>query len=241
MRAGKNVLLLALIAMLALSSSVAFAEGTITGTINYEGRVPNLRPLKMDADPKCAAKHSGPVKPELLVLGSGNTLANVLVSVTKGLPAGKTWPVPSQPVVMDQNGCIYTPHVQGVMVGQDFKIKNSDGLLHNVHSLSKTNAPFNRAMPANVTEADFKFTKEEYFKIKCDVHPWMGAFVKVMDHPFFSVSGLDGKFTIEGLPPGTYEIEARHEFERFPPQTATVTISGSESKTQDFTFKGPSN
>jgi plastocyanin len=231
---------LALIALLLVAVGPAFAAGKITGTIKYEGRVPNLRPLAMDADPVCAAKHSAPVQPELLVLGAGNTLANVLVRVIEGVPPGNH-PVPTQPVVMDQRGCQYTPHVMGVVVGQPFKVKNSDGLLHNVHSLSEKNTPFNKAMPATVTEADYSFTKPETFRVKCDVHPWMGAFVAVMDHPVFSVSGMDGKYTIENLPAGTYTIEAWHEFDRFPAQTATVTVAGSETKTADFTFQGPSN
>jgi len=235
-RAGSALLALAL-----LSAAPALAAGKIAGTIKYEGRIPNLRPLAMDADPACAAKHNSPVKPELLVVGSGNGLANVLVRVTSGLPEGQSFPKPAQPVVMDQNGCVYTPHVMGVMVGQQFKVKNSDGLLHNVHSLSEENPPFNKAMPANVTEADYTFSKEETFRIKCDVHPWMGSFVAVMEHPFFDVSGMDGSYTIEGLPEGTYTIEAWHEFERFPAQTQTVTIAGDETKTVDFTFKGPSS
>jgi plastocyanin len=229
-------------AFLALSLMVTapvLAAGKITGTAKYEGRTPPSRRLAMDADPACAAKHSTPAVAETIVLGDGNALANVLVRVIDGLPAGKTYPAPSQPVVMDQNGCVYTPHVMGVMVNQQFKVKNSDGLLHNVHSLSEVNPPFNKAMPASVTEADYSFAKEENFRIKCDVHPWMGSHVSVMNHPFFAVSGADGKYTIEGLPPGTYTIEAWHEFERFPAQTQKVTIAGDETKTADFTFQGP--
>ncbi len=211
---------------------------TITGTVTYEGDVPKLKPLAMDADPACAKKHPTPPPSEALVLGEGNTMGNIFVRVVKGLPAGKTYPPPKDPAVMDQDGCRYKPHVFGIMIGQSFKILNSDGILHNVHALPKINKPFNMAMPANRTEASATFDKEEgFFQIKCDVHPWMNAWAAVTTHPFFSVTGKDGKYTISGLDPGTYEIEAWHE--KLKTQKATVTVAGSETKTQSFTFKAP--
>jgi len=126
---------------------VAVAASTISGTITFDGKAPALRPLSMDADPVCAKKHSAPVPNEMLVLGNGSTMGNVMVWVSKGLPSGKTWPAPKTPVVLDQNGCQYKPHVMGIMVGQTYKILNSDGVLHNVHALPKINPAFNRAMP----------------------------------------------------------------------------------------------
>ena len=189
----------------------------------------------MDADPKCAAKHSGPVFPEILVLGDGNSMANVFVQV-KNPPAGDHTP-PSTPVVIDQKGCVYVPHVSGVMVGQKLMFRNSDGLLHNVHGLPNVNQQFNRAQPAAVKEAEFTLNKPEpLFKVKCDVHPWMNAYVAVMTHPYFAVTGKDGKFSIPNLPDGTYEIEARPSYDKFKPQTASITVSGG-AVTQNFTFK----
>lgn len=221
-------------ALLATASQAA----TVTGTVKYDGKVPNLKPLAMDADPACAKKHSGAVPNEALVLGPGQTMGNILVRVSKGLPAGKTWPAPKDPVVMDQDGCQYKPHVMGIMVGQTFKILNSDGVLHNVHSLSKTNKSFNMAMPANRKEATHVFDKEEgVFQIKCDVHPWMSSYVAVMNHPYFAVTKPDGKFSISGLDAGTYEIEAWHE--KLGTQKATVTVGASDTKSADFTFSTP--
>ncbi len=213
--------------------------GSITGTVNYDGPVPASmkRPIRMDADPACAKMHDEPSMPEALVLGEGQTLGNVFVHIKSGVAAGGH-ATPSEPVVLDQRGCKYVPHVVGVMVDQPFKILNSDGLLHNVHSLPKVNTGFNRAMPANVKEADYKFTKEEFmFKIKCDVHPWMGAYIAVMTHPYFAVTDADGTFTIDGLAPGTYEVEVWHE--KLKTKSATVTISGDEAQTADFTFTPP--
>ena len=142
-----------LIAVLGWPGS-AFAASSITGTITFTGKAPTLKPLSMDADPACAKKHSAPVANEMLVLGSGNTMGNIMVYVSKGLPSGKTWPAPTTPVTLDQKGCQYVPHVQGIMVGQPYKILNSDGVLHNVHALPKINKQFNVAMPANAQGSD---------------------------------------------------------------------------------------
>ena len=162
---------------------VAVAASTISGTIAFTGKPPALKPLAMDADPACAKKHTKPVPAEMLVLGSGNTMANVIVWVSKGLPAGKTFPVPKTPVTLDQNGCVYVPHAMGIMVGQAYRILNSDGILHNVHTLPKVNPSFNRAMPATSKEASTTFAKPEpIFQIKCDVHPWMSAYIGVFTH-----------------------------------------------------------
>ena len=232
---GKSLWLATGLFAISVGPSVAFAASTITGTITFDGKPPVLKPLEMAADPACAKKHSGPVPNEMLTLGNGNSMGSVMVWVSKGLPAGKKFPVPSAPVTLDQNGCQYKPHVMGIMVGQTYKILNSDGILHNIHTLPKINPAFNQAMPANRKEATTTFNKEEaIFHIKCDVHPWMSAYIGVFTHPFFSVTGTDGKFTISGLDPGTYEITAWHE--RLGTQTATVTVGGSDTKTQNFKF-----
>ena len=224
----------ALIALLGWPG-VAVAASTITGTVTFAGKAPALRPIAMDAEPVCAKKHGGPAPNESLVLGNGNSMGNIMVWVSKGLPAGKTWPAPKAPVTLDQNGCMYKPHVMGIMVGQPYRILNSDGILHNIHTLPKINPAFNRGQPATVKEMSTAFPKPEgLFQIKCDVHPWMSAYVAVFTHPFFSVTGTDGKFTISGLDPGTYEITAWHE--RLGTQTASVTVGASDTKTQNFKF-----
>jgi len=233
---GSFVARAALGAAICVVAEAAFA-GTITGTAVYDGKVPNLKPLSVSAEPICAKKHAT-VPNEALVLGAGNGMANVVVKVVSGLPAGKAWPAPTTPVTMDQVGCQYVPHVMGIMVGQPFKVLNSDGILHNVHALPKVNRPFNMAMPPTRKEATESFGKEEgMFVIKCDVHPWMQSFMGVFSHPFFAVTGPDGKFTIANLPAGTYEVEAWHE--KLGTQKATVTVGASDSKTASFKFAPP--
>jgi len=230
--------LTSIVLLLALSAAPALAAAAITGTVTYAGKVPNLKPISMDADPVCAAKHKEPVPSDVLVLGAGGTMANVMVRVKSAVPG--TFAPPATPVVIDQLGCHYLPHVVGVMVGQTLQLRNSDGLLHNVHALPKVNAPFNMAMPANRTTADTKFGKEEgMFLVKCDVHGWMTAYVGVFANPYFSVTGADGKFSIAGLAPGTYEIEAWHE--KLGTKTATVTVAAGKPATADFAFAPPSN
>lgn len=224
--------------LVAAMSGSAFAASTITGTVTFAGKVPTMPTLAMNADPACAKKHAKPVTSEMLVLGGGNTMGNILVWVSKGLPSGKSWPAPKTPVTLDQDGCVYKPHVQGIMVGQPYRILNSDGVLHNVHALPKVNRSFNQPMPPTMKEKTVTFDKPEpVFQIKCDVHPWMLAYIGVFTHPFFSVTAADGKFTISGLDPGTYEITAWHE--KLGPQTATVTVGANESKAQNFKFTTP--
>lgn len=211
------------------------ALGSITGTITYDGTVPNLELIQMGADPNCVAKHSKPVHSQMLVLGDGNTLANVFVQI-KNAPRGD-YPTPREAVVIDQNGCIYVPRVVGVMAGQPLTFKNSDGILHNVHGLPKVNREFNIGMPPTLKQKEVSFNKPEpIFKVKCDVHPWMNSYVAVMTHPYFAVTGDDGTFTLDNLPDGSYEIEAWHE--RLGTQTKRITLKNGNA-TVRFSFKRP--
>ena len=225
-----------LLGLVLLSGIPAFGA-SITGTIVYEGKVPKMKAIKMDADPSCAMKHTEPARMEILVLGAGQTMANVFVHLTKGVP-NKEYPVPKEPVVMDQKGCTYTPHVFGIRAGQTLKVLNSDGTLHNVHAMPKKNRVFNLAMPKSKTTATNVFKKAEFmFPIKCDVHPWMGAYCAVMSHPYFDTTAKNGKFTIKGLAAGTYEIEAWHE--RLGTRKQSITVTADETKTVDFSFSVP--
>ena len=232
---GNRLRLAAGLVALLVSSSVAGAA-TVSGTVTFAGKPPALKPLDMAAEAVCHKKHGGkPAPNEALVLGNGQSMGNIIVWVSKGLPAGKTYPAPKTPVTIDQDGCAYKPHVMGIMVGQAYRILNSDGILHNIHTLPKINPAFNRGQPATVKEMSTTFPKpENMFQVKCDVHPWMSAYIGVFTHPFFSVTSTDGKFTISGLDAGTYEITAWHE--RLGTQTASITVGANDTKAQDFKF-----
>ena len=230
--------IISLAAVLMFSFSNNLQAATISGTIKFDGEAPKFKEIKMDADPICLTHHKEAVLPQSLILGEGGAMGNVFVYVKSGLPK-KDFAAPQDPVVIDQKGCMYDPHVVGVMVGQTVKILNPDGTLHNVHALSKVNAEFNMAMPKFRTEVTKIFDKAEFmFAVKCDVHPWMGAWLAVMPHPYFNVTKTDGKFEIANLPAGTYEIEAWHE--KLGTKTASVTVAEGETKTVDFTFAAPS-
>jgi len=215
---------------------LSLTAGEVTGTVTWDDKVPKMRPLSMDADPVCANHHTEePAVNETLVLGEGNTMANIFVQVVGGLPDKKHSP-PSEPAVLDQKGCLYVPHVLAVMVDQDVKILNSDGILHNVNVSAKKNRGFNLGMPKGTTEAVKSFSEEELpIDLKCNVHPWMKAYLMVVSHPYFDVTDKDGSFAISGLPPGTYEIEAWHE--RAGTRKGEVTIAADgDVKTIDFSF-----
>ena len=174
---------------------------------------------------------------EILVLGEDQSMANVFVRLTSGF-AEQEYPAPEAPAVLNQENCKYVPHVLGVMVNQPLSILNSDGILHNVKTQSRRNRAFNLGMPADMTEATRTFSRPEHiFPVKCNVHSWMTAYVGVLPHPFFDVTGQDGQFSIANLDPGTYELEVWHE--RLGTQTTTVTIAADESVEADFVFAQP--
>ena len=212
----------------------AQAGATVTGTIKFTGAKPVMAKIDMSDEPVCKAKYQAPPTKEDVVVNANGTLANVFVYVKAGLPATYKAPAATAPVVLDQNGCRYHPHVFGMLVGQTLSIKNSDGIAHNIKAKGVKNRPFNISQPNTMTTPRTFTASEVMVPLECNVHGWMKASVGVLPHPFFAVSGTDGSFKISGLPPGTYTIEAWHE--RYGVQTATVTVAGAATKTQDFTF-----
>lgn len=223
----KTKLVFILIAAHLLCFGVSASAADITGIVKFEGEVPTMRPIQMSGDPDCMSKHQSPPVAESLVLGDGNTMANVLVEV-RGVPE-KEYPVPTDAASITQHGCVYSPHVLGVRAGQKIKFLNEDGILHNVHALPDKNREFNLGMPAAMKEAEREFAKPEGpFALKCDVHPWMGAHIAVFEHPFFAVTDKDGKFEIKDLPPGEYEVVAWHEKLQSKSMKVKVTEQGAD-------------
>jgi plastocyanin len=211
-------------------------DATITGTVTFTGTPPTLPTIAMDADPDCAAKHGEPVYAQTLVLGGGGTVGNIFVQVKDGFAQGD-YPPPTTPVVVDQEGCMYNPHVVGVLAGQPLEFWNSDGILHNVHLTPKQNREQNLGMPGSLKEKAVTLnTPELYVPVKCDVHPWMSAFVAVMSHPYFDVTEDDGRYEIQ-VPAGTYTIESWHE--RLGTRTQEVTVAAGETATVDFALDVP--
>src|SRR5258708_9123453 len=181
--------------------------GTITGVVTYVGMPQKMGTLDMSADPGCPPKP----QPSEVVTLKGGKLANVFVYVKEGLPQG-AFAVPSDPVVLDQKGCRYSPRVLGIMAGQPLKVLNSDTADHNIHDMPSNNPPWNESQMPTDKPIIKTFAKPEMMiPVQCNQHPWMRAYISVMQHPYFAVSAPDGSYEIKNLPPGEYTLAAVQE------------------------------
>jgi plastocyanin len=227
----KSLLLLSLLAC----AWQLVSAGDITGVITLKGTPPAERELSPIRDnPDCSAMYPGALpKTKFYVVGAGGELADVIVYL-KGVPSASTG-ASAPPVVLDQKGCLYTPQILAVQTGQKVIVKNSDPCVHNVHTKPVVNAEANQVQMPGGADLTFTFDKPEPFlKFQCDVHPWMFAWVSVFDHPYFAVSGPDGKFTIKNVPPGKYTLEAAHR--KLLTQTADIEVKA-DGAVQNFTFE----
>ena len=210
---------------------------TVTGKVAFTGEKPKPRTLSMDATPACARAHPTPAKSEEVVVNDNGTLRYTFVWVKAGVP-DRQWPAPSGSVQLDQQGCMYKPHMLGVRAGQDIEVVNSDPTNHNIHPMPKDNREWNESQPPKGDKKIKQFARQEVLiPVKCNVHPWMRSYIGVLKHPFFAVTGPDGVFTIKGLPPGTYTIAAWQE--KFGTVEQTVTVGAKETKSVDFTLSPP--
>jgi hypothetical protein len=210
--------------------------GEVTGSVKLDGAAPKMKGISMAAEPACAKAHTGPVLSEEVVTGDAGALANVVVYVKSGLEA-YSFPAPAAPVKIVQQGCQYHPHVLGMQVGQNLDVVNDDQTTHNIHPIPTQNREWNESQPPGAAPIEKSFAREEIaIPVKCNVHPWMKAYMAVLSNPEFQVTDKDGKFDLKNLPPGTYSLIAWHElYGSSDPQT--VTIGPKETKNVTFTFK----
>jgi hypothetical protein len=231
-----------------LLAAQAACGGTISGVVKFKGEKPAPKPFVGIEGNSFCKDHAAPdgkvPMSDRFVFGrngTDDTLANVLVYVSKGLE-GKKFEPPQKPVVIDQVNCIYTPHVVGVMTGQPLEIKNSDETLHNVMSRPRNNKAFNDGMPGTGKKLMKTFDKPEIgMDLRCFMHPWMLGYVHVLDNPFYAITRPDGSYEIKDLPAGEYELSVYHEFSRFTPEQekVTVKVGDQDAKKADFTYSMP--
>jgi len=203
----------------------------ISGVVRLSGAPPPPPRVTRGSTPECQ-KNAQPPRESSVLTGPAGEIAEAFVWIREGLPEGD-YPVPAEPVVIDQRGCEYIPHVVGVRAGQPVAFRNDDDALHNVHALGRGSNQFNFGMPLAGMETKRTFPLPQVMvAIGCDVHPWMRAYAGVVQHPFFAVTGPDGRYALQGLPAGSYTVEAWQE--ALPRTTVVVTVADGESKTADF-------
>jgi|SRR6185295_15214222 len=208
------------------------ATARVFGSIKFEGAPPVMEPIRAGGSAYCVRNGRGIVD-EGVSITSDKKLRNVIVYVRSG-QEGRSYETPAMPVVLDQQKCVYVPHVLTLMVNQKLMVRNSDPTFHNVHGLSQANPPFNFAQTEKGAENALSFDHPEPpFHIGCDLHRWMGAFVGVFDHPFHTISGTNGNFELR-LPPGKYEIGAWQE--KYGEKTATIDVTDKSQLELNFSF-----
>ena len=208
---------------------------SITGQILFEGTAPPQTELQMDGNPECRALHpSGKILGGDVLVADGK-VQNAFVYIKEGLE-GKTFEPPQAPVVIDNNTCVYKPHVSGAMVHQPIELRNSDPTLHNIHAYPAKEKQWNLGLPFQGMKVVKKFSEPEVMvKLKCDVHPWMVGYLGVLPHPFFAITGRDGRFELKNLPAGSYTVHVWYE--RFGVESQAVQVADGEMKEISLTLK----
>jgi plastocyanin len=238
-----NMRLSAYLAMVVMGGLCSVSLAQIAGKVTLQGDPPEMPQIKaMQMVAQCAALHKDPVYEDSVVVSDKNEIANVIVFIKPAAGQALKGPQVTKALVLDQKGCMYSPHVLAVEVGQPVMIENSDGFLHNVHALSIDNPAFNFAQVTKGEKPIEPFKVPETFQLKCDVHPWMKAIVRVFDNPYFAVTNETGTYSIDtaGLADGTYTVQAWQEvYHDSEPQQVEVK-GGKASKPVDFVFKAKS-
>ena len=197
--------------------------GSISGTVKFAGTTPEPKPIEVTKDADVCAKT--PKFEESLVVGEGNGLKNVVISITS-ISSGKEF---GEAMALDQKECLYTPHITLTQVGAELAILNNDGILHNIHSYSEANPAFNQAQPKFRKKLKKTFEQPEIVRVECDAHGWMKGWIVVMEHPYYAVSDGSGAFTLSDVPAGEYELKFWHETLGEAMQNVTVEAGGEAS------------
>ena len=208
--------------------------GSITGTIHFEGVVPQMKTINMIDVPNCAKLHATPVMAENVVPGDNSTLQNVVVYL-QGDFSAYSFPQATGSVKVDQEGCIYAPHIVALMTGDALEVTNKDGVTHNINAMSQLHQGWNETQVQGGQPILRHFSKEEIpMTIKCNMHPWMRFYAAVINHPYFQVTGKDGQFTLRNIPPGTYTLTAWHE--TFGTKKQSITVQPKQERAASITF-----
>ncbi len=216
------------------SLSTGSASASVRGVVKLEGTVPKGKSISMAADPSCAKLHSAPMLSQDVVADAKGGLQNVIIFVADGL-ADRAYDPPSEPAVIEQKGCMYQPHVIAMHANQKLEVINRDPTTHNIHPIPANNREWNKAELPGAKVEDTFAREEIAIPVKCNVHPWMKSYIAVFKHPYFVMTGKDGSFDLNNLPPGTYTLKAWHE--KLGTAAQQITIGASETKTVEFVFK----
>jgi len=217
----------------------AASDGSIKGTVKLDGTAPHMRGIDMSKDPYCVKANAGhPVHLQLVEVGNGNGLENVVLYISQGLSSAESAQKPTSVPVFDQKNCMYTPHVIAMDVGQDYKVITSDQTTHNIHPEPNPmtgNIPWNRSQPPGAAPIVTNWKAEEVaIPVKCNIHPWMHGYFVVVKGPYATTDD-NGNYTIENVPPGNYTVTAWQE--TYGTQAQKVTVGAGQAATLDFTFK----
>ena len=221
---------------LLLLSAVTAIGAEISGVIKLDGPQPKRPPLQLTPESRKLYEGQPYPRDEVELVSAKGEIKNVFVYIRKGLSPDKTYPVPKKAALLDQQRSMFRPRIQGLFVGQDFAMRNSDPIIHNVRSLSQENRPFNIAQPAGTPDRVKRFSdKEGPIELRCDYHPWMRAYLFVMEHPFFAVTNARGQFRIENLPTGEYTLATWHE--SLGENKKVIKVDSEALRDIEFTYK----
>jgi plastocyanin len=215
----------------------AATAGTLTGAITFRGAKPAREVISMEAEQGCQQANAGkPVYDPGVLTGKNGGLANAFVYIQAGLEGKKFEPVKEPAVVLDQHGCMFLPRVIGLRAGQTLDLKNGDSVSHNIHPIPVNNREWNQEQPPHAADVEHRFARPEVMiPVKCNIHAWMHAWIGVVDHPYFAVTGPDGSFEWKNVPPGDYTVSVWHE--KLGVQTQQVHLAPTASAAVNFTYR----